>query len=288
MERNVAAYLSQGSISSKKIIYVEGSLDRTLILAFLEAKALYNVNVVMIGDEVSEKDLPISERRLAKQKVIDLIRLANADQRLEQKYLGVIDLDYDSFNIIEEVDNLIYTDYHCVESYFLNLQTINKLITEHDGVGLSSKDFEAWLNNTLLLSFYFYFQLKEFDKFSVGQELSFSEIKFCNKDYYCSKTNRLKLGRILNDKTMADQDIKQLFKSFFFSMDRSKVYTQLLLFLHGKHTLRYVICRLKNTYPKLKKIADDLIILILKDKLVAYSELSSHQLFQRIELFAAA
>lgn len=285
MKRKIEAHLSTGSISLKKIIYVEGDIDCRMIKDFLSSKGITSTKVVEVMEALDDSHLPIEERELAKEKVITLVRSANEDSNLAGKCMGIVDTDYDEKLLI---DNLFYTDFNSLESYFLNIEVLNKLIDDFNETELTEIEFQKWLNNTMLFSLYFIFQLRELSSFPMTSHLSFSDLSFCNKEFVCTRSNRIKLAHILKCKTDNCSDARRRFLAFFNEFDRPKIYNGLLYFLHGKHTLRYVICRLKGRYSILNKMQEKAIVNSLKDKFLIHVKVDDFPLFKSVERFASS
>ncbi len=290
MKRTEKALISVSSISMKKVIYVEGELDKKLLSDFLSNKKIV-AKIIDINDKVDDSNLPIEEREIAKGKVKTLIQEANENEYIEEKYLGIIDLDYDYFdNSSEIIPNLISTDYHCIESYFLDSDLINLFLLDYNCEKLDLNDFQNWTSNALIYSCYFYFQLHAINILSIeersGRLLDFGKVKLCN-NAFLFPNSRINLSNLLKIKLQYSTEMKEKFIDFFFQQNRVKIYQNIMKFLHGKHSLKYVICLLKRKYEtKIKNISDATIISILKDKFIIHNKGDRFELFDFVYKFA--
>lgn len=287
MKRNEEAIISQTTITLKKTIFVEGKLDYKLFTDFLKSQSITGVNVVEISQFIDDSHLPIEEREIAKDKVKNLIIKCNKEGNLKNKYLGIIDLDYDYFqNCVHAVDNLYYTDYHCVESYFLDINLINIFLNENELENLSELDFSKWLDNTLMFSSYFYFQLLNLQTINKDDHLSFSDLNISNHKFTDYKKKKILLTEILQAKTKNYPITVAPFIAFIKTLDRTNYQDIKMLFLHGKHTLAFVIGILKEAFKNLKNIRNEHIMNVLKDKFLLFKFYQKYKLFDIVLAFS--
>jgi hypothetical protein len=281
MRRREEAHISQSSISRDKTIYVEGNLDVKIIRDFLEHSKITNVRVTEVSNE--EFEGPFG----AKKKVIEIIKKANHES-ISSEYMGIVDLDYDYFtNSILNIPNLQYTDYNSIESYFLKLDLINKLLEDYNISPVESNKFEKWVSNTLLMSSWFYFQTSHIDKLSNDEKISFIKLRLDNNHFVDFKIDKIKLGEIVKHKTdCLDKDkLKQKYFTFIKGLNRQNIYENKPLFLHGKHTFKFVVCLLHNKHKKLKSLSYENLECILKDKFILFFA-RTEVLFSKIINFA--
>ncbi len=285
MERKEEALITQSLLSSKKIIYVEGNLDLKTIRHLLERKQIQNVKVVEINSEIDDSDKPVEERKTAKEKLISLIEKANSEE-IESQYIGIVDLDYDFFtNNKKEINNLYYTDFNSMESYLIDLQLINLLLSDYDIPELDVERFNKWKANSLSFSFYFYFQITNINTISKENAINFRELKLCNKHFTDFSKEKINLKSIINAKTQNRSLMINEFYKWFIKQNRNIIYLNLSLFLHGKHTLKFIICLLKNINKKIKSMREEAIIYSLRDKLML-NKYKEYPLFNEVLIFA--
>jgi hypothetical protein len=281
MKRREEAHISQSSISRDKTIYVEGNLDVKIIRDFLEHSNVTNVRVTEVSNEEAEGTFG------AKKQVIEIIKKAN-DEKLTSEYMGVIDLDYDYFtDSILDIPNLQYTDYNSIESYFLNLDLINKLLEDNNIAPVESSKFEKWVSNSLLMSSWFYFQTSHIEQLSNDEKISFKKLRLDNNHFVDFKIDKIKLGTIVQHKTdCLDKDkLKQRYFTFIKGLNRKIIYENTPLFLHGKYTFKFVVCLLHNKHKKLKSLSYENLECILKDKFILFFA-RTEVLFSKIIQFA--
>jgi len=295
MNRTIEAMESRESISLLKTIYVEGKLDYQVIDAILKNNIILNINVVQINEEIDESEMPIEERNISKEKIVQLITKLN-EEEYNEKYIGIIDLDMDFVNnCLYSIENLLYTDYSMMESYLLNNELLTDFLNEYvtQETSISEEDLDYYINNMDEFSRYFLFQLnsiKLLNKEEIiekkDQFIKFRELKICHNYYIDSSTRKFQLDNVLNKELKSYAEVqKNNFETFCTSLciDSDKI----LKFVHGKYTLNYVVCNLKFTFDNyIKKLAIELIINILKDKFVVYSYYTRYPLFQSILQFA--
>lgn len=287
MKRNEEAIISQTTITLKKTIFVEGKLDYKLFTDFLKSQSITGVRVIEISQFIDDSHLPIEERDIAKDKIKNLIIKCNEEGNLKNKYLGIIDLDYDYFqNRIQTINNLYYTDYHCIESYFLDVDLINVFLNENDLEDLTELDFSKWLDNTLMFSSYFYFQLLHLQTIHKDDHLSFSDLNICNSSFTDYKKKKILLTPILRAKTKNYPRTVAPFITFIKTLDRTQYQDVKMLFLHGKHTLAFVIGVLKGVFKNIKNITNEHIINALKDKFLLFKFYQKYKLFDTILIFS--
>ncbi len=285
MERKEEALITQSLLSSKKTIYVEGNLDLKTIRHLLERKQIQNIKVVEINNEVDDTDVPVEERKTAKEKLISLIEKANSEV-IDSEYIGIVDLDYDFFTRNKKsIENLYYTDFNSMESYLIDLQLINLLLSDYDIPELDEERFEKWKTNSLSFSFYFYFQITNISTISKENTINFRELKLCNERFTNFSKEKINLKNLINDKIQDSTLMINDFIKWFFEQNRKIIYANLSLFLHGKHTLRYIICLLKNIDRKIKNMREETIIYSLRDKLML-NKYKKYPLFNEVLDFA--
>lgn len=124
VEELVMKYRREPSL--EKSIYVEGSTDKILVRWFLKQAKIHNV----IVNEINTLELNI-------QKVFDLGlddnergRVVTLTTLIDDKVIGIIDSDFD---FLKEPSyphnrNLCKTDYSCMEMYFFNEDTLEKIL----------------------------------------------------------------------------------------------------------------------------------------------------------------
>lgn len=287
MIRNEEALISQSIMSLKKTIYVEGNLDLKTVKCLLNSKNINNIKVVEINQEVDDSQLPVEEREISKTKIVSLIKNANQDPAVTSEYLGIIDLDYDYFsNTKISEPNLLYTDYNCIESYFINLELINIFLEEFNINAISESEFKKWISNSLNLSLYFFYQTSEIGNINSDNSIDFSKLSLCNSYYLDFKKQRLCIKNIVNKLTTDKSANISKCLIFLKNINRQLIYSNLELFLHGKHTLKYLICILKNKYKKIQQLSFDTIVCMLKDKFIL-NNFHNEPLFDEIISFSA-
>jgi len=286
MERKEEALITQSLLSSKKTIYVEGDLDIKTIKILLERKKITNVKIVEINNEIDDSDKPAEERKTAKEKLIDLIEKANIDKHLDSEYIGIVDLDYDFFTRNKKnIENLYYTDLNSIESYLIDLQLINLFLSDYNIPELDEEQFNKWKSNSLSFSFYFYFQITNINTIAKDDAINFRELGLCNPHFTDFVKGRINLKNIINAKSKNSSLMISNFYTWFTSIVREPIYSNLNLFLHGKHTLKFLMCLLKNIDKKIQHISEDTIIYSLRDKLML-NKYNDYLLFKGILEFA--
>jgi len=286
MTRREDAHVSQSSISQLKTIYVEGTLDSKLIRTYLKNKKIYNTRVTEINIEVDDTALPVDEREISKSKIKTIIELCN-QQGNSLDVLGVIDLDYDYFNGCKEnISNLKYTDLNSIESYFLDLNLINGLIEDYDLPLLDIKTFNKWQNNALLFSSLFYHQLCEIDNLDDTEKIKFKTLSLENDYFVDFQKCRINIKNIVENKTGCENMDTFISKFIVFlkSMNRTEIYSNIHLFLHGKYTFKFIVSLIKRKYKKLKSLSYDTFECVLKDKFILY-KVEDYVLFNDIKTF---
>jgi len=285
MERKEEALITQSLLSSKKTIYVEGNLDLKTIRLLIERNQITNVKIVEINNEVDDSDKPINERKTAKEKLINLIEKAN-NEGVESQYIGIVDLDYDFFtNNKKEINNLYYTDFNSMESYLIDLQLINLLLSDYDIPELDEERFNKWKANSLSFSFYFYFQITNINAIAKENTINFKELRLCNSHFTDFKKEKINLRNIIEAKSDNSIKMRSDFYKWFFKQNRKVIYSNINLFLHGKYTLKYIICLLKRIDKKIQNISEETIIYSLRDKLML-NKFNDHLLFREVLTFS--
>ena len=218
--------------------------------------------------------------------MIDLIKKANADKNLDSEYIGIIDLDYDFFTKNKKsIKNLYYTDFNSIESYLIDLQLINLLLADYNIPKLDVDRFDKWKKNSLSFSFYFYFQITNISSILKNDAISFKNLKLCNTTFTDFENEKINLRKIINTKSQNSSVMSNRFYTWFLKQERKTIYSNLKLFLHGKHTLSYIICLLKNIDKKIQGLSKETMIYSLRDKLMM-NKYKEYTLFKEILDFA--
>lgn len=126
-EELIAIYTFENELGD---IYVEGPTDKLVIENFLEYKRL-NTNVIEINTidftDIQQKFNDL-DYRSNKDKLIALSRVIN-QINTKCNIKCIVDRDFDGIiNPLEKNKILYYTDYSCIESYFLSKKHIEKLL----------------------------------------------------------------------------------------------------------------------------------------------------------------
>lgn len=288
MRRRTDAHVSQSSMSENKIIYVEGNLDQKIIRDFLEHNKIRDTRVTEINIAIDDSSLPVTERKIAKQKVIDIIRKCNEEGK-QEKTLGIVDLDYDYFdNCLVSIPNLKYTDFNSMESYFINNRIINKILEDYNLSKLSVSDLGKWENNSLLFSSLFYYQISNIEAIPNNEKIKFKELSLDNPYVVNFDSCRINIKRLISTKTDCENiDIYvSKFYDFLKTINRNDIYQNTKLFLHGKYTFRFIVVILKRMHKAIKNLSYESIECFCKDKFILF-DANNHQLFQNIMIFSA-
>lgn len=291
MERRVESYVAQLTISRKKIVYVEGHLDSAIVRDLFDQKKL-NVRVSEANIAHDDSALPVEERLSAKNKVKKIVVECNTHPNLASKYLGVIDLDYDYFNdSIETIPNLLYTDFNSIESYFINLDLINRFLQDHGEDPLSEERLDQLLSNSLIFSSWFFFQISSFDSLNADERVSFDELSIGNQTFMDFGKCRFKLSNIVTYKTKCNdkEELKRKFISFMKGVDRRKIYDNRMKFLHGKYTFRFIVAIIKQSCSnQVRSLSEDSIHRLFKYSLLLFGDIDEIRLFKEILSFASS
>ncbi len=135
--------------SLKKSIYVEGSTDKILIRWFLKQAKIHNI----IVSEISSVTMNI-------QKVFDLglddnvrNRVITLTSLINDNIIGIIDSDFDFLKTSKYSyeNNLLTTDYSCMEMYCFNEHTLEKILLGYAEAKQPSdfKSFKLMISNIL-------------------------------------------------------------------------------------------------------------------------------------------
>jgi hypothetical protein len=277
-------------MSSYKTLYVEGDLDFNILEAFLINNNINNVRIYRImGDKhkINFGTFIQDEMLGAKKLIIELIKHSNNDNTIEQnKYLGIVDLDFDfCLSQVEEVGNLIYTDKNSMESYLIDKELFRVLADENKCETFDEFEikFESFITNFKEFNNMFLMQIKYYKE--LGENLiSFDAIPlncepFIKNDYsICTDSLMLKCN-----------GDKEIWKNIYGNKvdELNSIYeacsSELLIFLHGKHTLRYIIGLFKRIVNIYKQIDDASIVNMLKDKFIILRKFENYTLFDRIK-----
>ena len=275
MNRTNEATLSRQNMSNYKTLYVEGDLDLHILEAFLQNNDIKNVRIYrVIGDKdkINFETFIPDQNLGAKKLIIELIKHSNEDSTItKNKYLGIVDLDFDfCLSQLEEIDNLIYTDKNSMESYLIDKELF-KVLAKEDKCETFDKfenNFESFITNFKNFNNMFLMQIKYYEE--LGENLiSFDAIPlnckpFIKSDYsICTDSLMLKCN-----------GDKEVWKSKYSDKidELSSIYencsSDILMFLHGKYTLRYLIGLFKNILNIHKQVNEDSIVNMLKDKFI--------------------
>lgn len=286
MVRKNDAHTSQTRISKQKTVFVEGNLDSKVIGDFLKHKNIKNIRIAEINIEVDDSQLPVEQRKTAKNKVIEIIEKCNV-QGGNGKFLGVIDIDYDYFNgSVFQVDNLIYTDFNSMESYFLDVELINALLNDYSDKSIDDYLFNRWIENSKIFSFLFFYQITNIESLDDSEKIEFDKLSLSNPTFIDFDKARIKIKNIISYKTNSDANAYlSKFLTFIKSLPRRVIYDNIYLFLHGKYTFRFIVALLKNMISDVRNLSYETFECVLKDKLILFKA-NDFRLFRQIEVFA--
>lgn len=293
MNRTEEAILSRQNMSSYKTIYVEGDLDLNMLEAFLQNNNIQNIRIYRIiadKDNINFETFIHDETFGAKKLIIELIKHSNMDSTIEEnKYLGIVDLDFDlCLSQLEEIDNLIYTDRNSMESYLIDKELFRVLAKEDkcETFGKFENNFESFIANFKNFNNMFLMQMKYYEE--LGKNLiSFDAIPlnckpFIKSDYsICTDSLMLKCN-----------GDKEIWRSKYSDKidELSSIYencsSNLLMFFHGKYTLRYLIGLFKNILNIYKQVNEDSIVNMLKDKFIICRKFDNYNLFSNVKNFS--
>lgn len=293
MNRTEEAVLSRQNMSSYKTLYVEGDLDLNMLESFLKNSNIKNIRIYRIigdTDKINFETFIQDETLGAKKLIIELIKHSNNDSTIEQdKYLGIVDLDFDfCLSQLEKIDNLIYTDKNSMESYLIDKELFKILANENkcETFAEFENNFESFISNFKDFNNMFLMQMKYYEE--LGENLiSFDAIPlnckpFIKEDYsICTDSLMLKCN-----------GDKEVWKSKYSDKidELSSVYencnSDLLILLHGKHTLRYIIGLFKSILNIYKQVDEASIINMLKDKFIILRKFNNYYLFKKVIIFS--
>lgn len=293
MTRTEEAMLSRQNMSSYKTIYVEGNLDLSMIESFLISKDILNVRVYRIIADRTKFDCNGFDLKelSAKKIIIEYINKSNNDDTIDSgKYLGIVDLDFDfCFSSLQEVENLIYTDRNSMESYLIDIDLFKIFAKENEleNIEVFETNFETYINNLSDFSIMFAVQLKYYEEFS-SNLISFDDVPLhCPPFVKENEPYQICTDSIVQYKCDGDQSFWQRKyeekKGDFIEMF-SSCSTSILLLLHGKHTLKYLIGIFKRKY--FNNLEKKFLINTLKDKFILFSKYRQYDLFTKVEQFA--
>lgn len=292
MSRTEEAMLSRQNMSTYKTLYVEGDLDLNLIDAYFKNNGINNVRIYRIiqdKDNIDQESFNRDDSLGAKKLIQDLIKQSNCDETIEKsKYLGIVDLDFDiCFSTKEEIQNLIYTDNNSMESYLIDKELFKVLSSENKCEKFEDfgNNFQNFVANICDLNKMFMFQLKYIEQLEENV-IVFDEIKFGSgiikeDNRICTNTikkrcknNKEKWSELFDSKHSEFIEIENNYKS------------DILILLHGKYTLKYIISLFKKILDIYKQVNEDSIINMLKDKFVILRKFNNYPLFEKINNFA--
>jgi len=292
MNRTEEAILSRQNMSSYKTIYVEGDLDSNILEAFLLNNCIKNVRIYRIMGDKDKIDFGtfVQDESLgAKKLIIELIKHSNDDSTIAQnKYLGIVDLDFDFYLSKLEIDNLIYTDKNSMESYLIDKELFKVLANENkcEIFDKFENEFENFITNFKDFNNMFLMQIKYYEE--LGENLiSFDAIPLNGKpfikDNYTICTDSLMLKCNGDKEAWISKycDKKEELNSIYESCS-----SELLIALHGKYTLRYIIGLFKSILNIYKKVDESSIVNMLKDKFIILRKFDNYNLFRTILSFS--
>ena len=293
MNRTDEATLSRQNMSSYKTLYVEGDLDLNILEAFLNNNDIKNIRIYRIigdKDKITFGTFIQDETLGAKKLIIELIKHSNEDSTIEEnKYLGIVDLDFDfCLSQLEEVDNLIYTDKNSMESYLIDKELFKVLASEKkcETFDEFENKFERFITNFKDFNNMFLMQIKYYEE--LGENLiSFDAIPLNGKpfikDDYSICTDSLML------KCNGDKEVwknKYCDKTDELNSIYENCNSELLIFLHEKHTLRYIIGLFKNILNIYIQVDESSVVNMLKDKFIILRKFDNYYLFGRVKEFS--
>lgn len=133
-------YFSRKKNKKKVFILVEGTGDVGFYKNIVDKN---NVQIIPMGDEKT--------RESAKDNVIRAMEILNRDRI--QGVVGIVDTDYDAIEgNIKEIDNLIYTDEHDIETMILKTDAYDKFENEYgneERIGAYESEFGSIMDNIL-------------------------------------------------------------------------------------------------------------------------------------------
>lgn len=294
MERNIDAILSRQNMSRYKTLYVEGNLDYKIISNFLKIKNIDNIRIYKImadKEKIEEMGYSYIEGLAAKKQIIELINTSNTDSTVQNnKYLGIVDLDYDlCFSSVEDISNLIYTDFNSMESYLIDIDLFKEFASEMEVDNIIS--FEENINNYYeefrQFNLMFAVQLKYFSDFSINlipfDDVPLNDVPFIDK----SNSYKILVDNVITFKCNGCKDTwKRVFEAKKDDVLALLNNNNFLIYNHGKHLLRYIIGIYKNLSRKIHTLSDELIINSLKDKFIILSKFNNINMFERIKTFS--
>lgn len=289
MNRRFEATLSRQNMSKKKTIYVEGDLDYSIIEILLQNNCIANVHIYKIIEDIETIEFgnysPDTQFG-AKKLIVDFINNSNNDSTIQKgKYLGIVDLDYDlCFDDLIEIDNLIYTDKNSMESYLIDFSLFKGICLDYkiEEFTTFEENFNNYIENMKSFNIMFSVQLNHYEEF--GENLiSFDDIPlnctpFIKDDYsICSDSMLFKCNGDKQKWNEVFNSRKEQYNTLYESCKEN-----ILNFLHGKHTLRYIIAIFKKSFGNFKTVSDDMIINILKDKFILSLKTQDYPLFYKV------
>jgi len=131
--RQVDEVLSLYELEPVKDIYVEGTLDKSLLEWFLNKSGrsdvtVYTVDILDISDEVLTRHGLSSPSN--RSKVIALSYELTALPKVSAKVLCIVDRDYEDILPQTKLNPfLVFTDFNSIENYVLNSSSLRKFVT---------------------------------------------------------------------------------------------------------------------------------------------------------------
>lgn len=284
MNRTDEALLSRGNITISKTIYVEGKLDKQIISDFLKNNNIKGVSIVPIVDHLEMNELnhfELKEKKMIKQKLISFIKKSNDDITLDKRFIGIIDLDYDTILGKVSVDNLFYTDMNCIESYLIDKDIIADHLENNSTLNQDAVDIQKLINKFSDLNLLFYFQIVHYETLKAERMISFEELSMLNVPWVCKETFNIDINKIIDIK--GSNKIKELFPTF---KSEQKDSLKGLENIHGKYLLSYIISFIKQNCPNCRKISEDNIKYSIKDRFIINKKYTDYSLFEKIKAFA--
>lgn len=170
-------------------VYVEGLSDKKYLEWYLNQIGIKDPSIYEISDIDIDKNMICKNyENNNRDRIIVLIKCLNRT-KLVGKYLGIIDRDILAYTRgLEDIENLIYTDFSCMEMYSYNDFTFKK-INALGFSGVITNDIISFVNEVLLFTSSIRIYEKRFkknmEKIKLDKYISYKKSKLLfEKDKY--------------------------------------------------------------------------------------------------------